>query len=140
MLQPKRTKFRKQQNGRRKKHSRKATSGNRVEFGVCGLQALDNGDITARQLESVRRVISRALKRSGKIMLRVFPDFPCTSKGVGVRQGTGKGGVDYWVARVKPGTVVYEVSGVPAELAREALLKGAKKLSGKCRVIDQEVV
>ncbi len=124
MLQPKQTKYRKQQKGRNRGM---ATTGLRISFGEYGLKATTAGRITARQLEAARRAISRHVKRGGKLWIRVFPDKPITTKPLEVRQGKGKGNVEYWVAQVQAGRVLYEVEGVPADIAREAFrLAGAK--------------
>ena len=125
MLQPKRTKFRKQQKGRNRGL---ATSGNRVSFGEYGLRAAARGRITARQIEAARRAMTRHIKRGGKIWIRVFPDVPITKKPIEVRMGKGKGNVEYWVAKVKPGKVLYEMQGVTEEIAREAFRRAAAKL------------
>lgn len=136
MLQPKRTKYRKQFKGRNRGV---ATRGNKVSFGEYGLKAVELGRITARQIEAARRAMSRHLKRGGKIWIRVFPDKPITKKPLEVRQGKGKGSVEYWVALVQPGRVMFEIDGVPLELAREALKLAAAKLPVKtlfeCRTI-----
>lgn len=125
MLQPKRSKFRKQQKGRNRG---KATSGNRVSFGDFGLQATTRGRLTARQIEAARRAITRHVKRGAKIWIRVFPDKPISKKPLEVRQGKGKGNVEYWVAQVQPGRMLYEMQGVEEELAREAFRLAAAKL------------
>ena len=125
MLQPKRTKFRKQQKGRNRGL---ATSGNRVSFGEYGLRATARGRVTARQIEAARRAMTRHIKRGGKIWIRVFPDVPITKKPIEVRMGKGKGNVEYWVAKVKPGKVLYEMQGVTEEIAREAFRRAAAKL------------
>ena len=125
MLQPKRTKFRKQMKGRNRGL---AQAGNKVSFGEFGLKAIGRGRITARQIESARRTISRTVKRGGKLWIRVFPDKPVTKKPLEVRQGKGKGNVEYWVAQVQPGKVLYEVQGVTEELAREAFALAAAKI------------
>ncbi len=125
MLQPKRTKFRKQRKGRNRGL---ATSGNQVSFGEYGLKCTTRGRITARQIEAARRVISRRVKRGGKLWIRIFPDVPITKKPLEVRQGKGKGSVEYWVAKVQPGRVLYEMEGVPEEVAREAFRKAGAKL------------
>ena len=125
MLQPKRTKFRKQQKGRNRGL---ATSGNRVSFGEYGLRATARGRITARQIEAARRAMTRHIKRGGKIWIRVFPDVPITKKPIEVRMGKGKGNVEYWVAKVKPGKVLYEMQGVSEDIAREAFRRAAAKL------------
>lgn len=124
MLQPKRTRFRKQQKGRNRGL---ATVGSKVSFGEYGLKALDRGRITARQIEAARRAMTRYIKRGGKIWIRVFPDVPVTKKPLEVRQGKGKGNVEYWVAKVQPGRVLYEMEGVREDVARAAFrLAGAK--------------
>ncbi|MBZ0072414.1 MAG: 50S ribosomal protein L16 [Thiohalobacteraceae bacterium] len=125
MLQPKRTKFRKQHKGR---NTGLATSGNRVSFGEFALKATTRGRITARQIEAARRAITRHVKRGGKIWIRVFPDVPITKKPLEVRMGSGKGNVEYWVARIQPGRVLYEIEGVTEEIAREAFRLAAAKL------------
>ena len=125
MLQPKRTKFRKQMKGRNRGL---ASRGNTVAFGEYGLKALDRGRITARQIEAARRAMTRHVKRGGKIWIRIFPDKPITKKPLEVRQGKGKGNVEYWVAKVQPGTVLYEMEGVTEEIAREAFKLAAAKL------------
>lgn len=125
MLQPKRTKFRKQQKGRNRGL---ADQGNRVSFGEYGLKAVGRGRMTARQIEAGRRAMTRKIRRGGKIWIRVFPDKPITKKPLEVRQGKGKGAVEYWVALIQPGRVLYEMEGVPEDLAREALTLAAAKL------------
>lgn len=125
MLQPKRTKFRKQQKGRNRGT---AQSGNKVSFGEFGLKATTRGRITARQIEAARRAINRHVKRGGRVWIRIFPDVPVTNKPLEVRQGKGKGNVEYWVAKVQPGTVLYEMEGVSEEMAREAFRLAAAKL------------
>ena len=128
MLQPKRTKFRKQHKGR---NSGDALRGSTVSFGEYGLKSQERGRLTARQIESARRAISRHVKRGGKLWIRVFPDKPITKKPLEVRMGKGKGSVEYWVAQIKPGTMLYEIQGVPEELAREAFKLAAAKLPVK---------
>ena len=125
MLQPKRTKFRKQFKGRNRGL---ALRGSNVSFGEYGLKATDRGRLTARQIEAARRAMTRYIKRGGKIWIRVFPDKPITKKPLEVRQGKGKGSVEYWVAQIQPGRVLYEMEGVPEELAREAFELAAAKL------------
>ncbi|WP_269621414.1 50S ribosomal protein L16 [Zhongshania sp. BJYM1] len=125
MLQPKRTKFRKQHKGRNRGL---AERGSRVSFGEFGLKAVGRGRITARQIEAARRAMTRHIKRGGKIWIRVFPDKPITQKPLEVRQGKGKGNVEYWVAQIQPGKVLYEVEGVTEELAREAFALAAAKI------------
>ena len=125
MLQPKRTRFRKQQKGRNRGL---AQSGNRVSFGAYALKATTRGRLTARQIEAARRTITRKVKRGGKLWIRVFPDKPISKKPLEVRMGKGKGNVEYWVALVQPGKVLYEIEGVPEVLAREAFTLAAAKL------------
>ena len=125
MLQPKRTKFRKQHTGRNRGL---AQSGNRVSFGEFGLKAITRGRLTARQIEAARRAITRQVRRGGKLWIRVFPDKPVSKKPLEVRMGKGKGNVEYWVALVQPGKVLYEIEGVPEGLAREAFRLAAAKL------------
>ena len=125
MLQPKQTKYRKQQKARNRGL---ATVGNKVSFGEFGLKAITRGKITARQLEAARRVISRYVKRGGKLWIRIFPDKPITQKPLEVRQGKGKGNVEYWVAQIQPGRVLYEMEGVSEETAREAFQLASAKL------------
>ena len=125
MLQPKRTRFRKQHKGRNRGL---AQSGNRVSFGEFGLKATGRGRITARQIEAARRAINRHVKRGAKVWIRIFPDKPITKKPLEVRQGKGKGNVEYWVAQIQPGRMLYEMEGVNEGLAREALKLAAAKL------------
>ncbi|TDJ24128.1 MAG: 50S ribosomal protein L16 [Gammaproteobacteria bacterium] len=125
MLQPKRTKFRKQQKGRNRGL---ALRGSKVSFGEFGLKAIGRGRMTARQIEAARRAMTRHIKRGGKIWIRVFPDKPITKKPLEVRQGKGKGSVEYWVAQVQPGRMLYEMEGVPENDAREAFALAAAKL------------
>ncbi len=125
MLQPKRTKYRKQQKGRNRG---KALTGNRVSFGEYGLKAITRGQLTARQIEAGRRAITRHVKRGAKIWIRVFPDKPITKKPLEVRQGKGKGSVEYWVAPVQPGRMLFEMEGVSEEVARQAMRLAAAKL------------
>ncbi len=125
MLQPKRTKFRKQQKGRNRGL---AQTGSRVSFGDFGLKATSRGRLTSRQIEAARRAITRHVKRGGKLWIRVFPDKPISKKPLEVRMGKGKGNVEYWVAQIQPGRVLYEIEGVSEELAREAFALAAAKL------------
>lgn len=125
MLQPKKTKFRKQQKGRNRGL---ASRGNRVSFGEYGLKAIGRGRLTARQIEAGRRAMTRHVRRGGKVWIRVFPDKPITKKPLEVRQGKGKGGVEYWVAQIQPGRVLYEMEGVAEDVARRALALAAAKL------------
>lgn len=128
MLQPKRTKYRKQFKGRNRGV---ATRGNKVSFGEYGLKSAEHGRITSRQIEAARRAMSRHIKRGGKIWIRIFPDKPITKKPLEVRQGKGKGNVEYWVALVQPGRMMFEIEGVSQDVAREALKLAADKLSVK---------
>ncbi|WP_438765990.1 50S ribosomal protein L16 [Kushneria sp. TE3] len=125
MLQPKRTKFRKQQKGRNRGLAHRGSS---VSFGEYGLKATGRGRITARQIEAGRRAITRHVKRGGKIWIRVFPDKPISEKPLEVRMGKGKGSVEYWVAQIQPGRVLYEIEGVSEEMAREAFTLAAQKM------------
>ncbi|MFC3715096.1 50S ribosomal protein L16 [Luteimonas soli] len=126
MLQPKRTKYRKMHKGR---NDGLAWSGNLVSFGEYGLKATQTGQITARQIEAARRSISRYVKRGGKMWIRVFPDKPITKKPIEVRMGSGKGAVEFWVAQIQPGRMIYEIEGVDEATAREAFRLAAAKLS-----------
>lgn len=137
MLQPKRTKFRKQHKGR---NNGTAIRGSSVSFGEYGLKATTRGRLTARQIEAARRAITRHVKRGGKIWIRIFPDKPITKKPLEVRMGKGKGSVEYWVAQIKPGTMLYEIQGVPEELAREAFKLAAAKLPLKTTFISRTVM
>lgn len=128
MLQPKKTKFRKQNTGRNRGM---ALVGNEVSFGEYGLKAIKHGHITARQIEAARRALTRKVKRGAKVWIRIFPDKPITKKPVEVRQGKGKSGVDHWVAQVQPGRMLYEMEGVSEELAREAFRLASAKLPVK---------
>jgi len=125
MLQPKNTKFRKQHKLR---NTGLATRGNNVSFGEFGLRATGRGRITARQIEAARRTISRLVKRGGRLWIRIFPDKPITQKPLEVRMGSGKGNVEYWVCQIQPGRMLYEIEGVPEEVAREAFTLAASKL------------
>lgn len=125
MLQPKKTKYRKAHKGRIHGNAKGGTS---LNFGSCGLKALSPDRITARQIEAARRTITRHIKRQGKVYIRIFPDVPVSKKPLEVRQGKGKGSVEFWAARVKPGRILFELEGVPHDLAREALDLAAAKL------------
>jgi large subunit ribosomal protein L16 len=125
MLQPKRTKFRKQQKGRNRGLAERGSS---VSFGEYGLKSVDRGRLTARQIESARRAITRHVKRTGKLWIRVFPDKPISKKPLEVRMGKGKGSVEYWIAQIKPGSMLYEIQGVSEEIAREAFKLASAKL------------
>jgi large subunit ribosomal protein L16 len=137
MLQPKRTKFRKQFKGRNRGL---AQAGNRVSFGEYGLKAVDRGRLTARQIEAARRAMTRHIKRGGKIWIRIFPDVPVTKKPLEVRMGKGKGNVEYWVAKVQPGTVLYEMEGVSEDIAREAFRLAAAKLPIQTSFVTRQVM
>ncbi len=134
-LMPKKTKYRKQQKGRNRG---KATRGNKVVNGEYGLQSLELGQITSNQIEAARVALNRYMKRSGKVWITIFPDKPITKKPADTRMGKGKGSVEYWVALVKPGRVMFEVAEVPEDVAREALRLAANKLSVKCKFIKKE--
>ena len=134
MLQPKRTKFRKAHKGRI--HGM-AKGGTALNFGQFGLKATAPGRITARQIEAARRALTRHMKRSGKVWIRIFPDVPVSSKPAEVRMGKGKGSPDYWAARVKPGRVMFEIDGVPEEVARGAFDRAAAKLPISTRIIQR---
>ena len=134
MLMPKRVKYRKQQRGRR---TGLATRGVEVQTGEYGLQALEAAWITARQIEAARRVIVREMKRRGKFWCRIFPDKPVTAKPAETRMGKGKGSVDHWVAVVKPGRIMFEVSGVPDDIAKVALTQAAYKLPIPTQVVSR---
>ena len=136
MLQPKRTKYRKVHKGR---NDGLAWSGNAVSFGEYGLKATAHGQITARQIEAARRSISRYVKRGGKMWIRVFPDKPITKKPIEVRMGAGKGNVEYWVAPIQPGRMLYEIEGIPEDIAREAFRLAAAKLSVKTTFVVRTV-
>ncbi len=137
MLQPKRTKFRKQQKGRNRGLAQR---GSKVSFGEYGLKATGRGRITARQIEAARRAMTRHVKRGGKVWIRVFPDKPITQKPLEVRQGKGKGAVEYWVAQIQPGKVLYEMEGVPEETAREAFALAAAKLPVETTFVKRTVM
>lgn len=137
MLQPKRTKFRKMRKGRNRGL---AQSGNKVSFGQYGLKCVGRARITARQIEAARRAISRYVRRGGKIWIRVFPDVPITQKPLEVRMGSGKGNVEFWVAKVKPGRVLYEVEGVAEDIAREAFRLAAAKLPVRTVFVTRTVM
>ena len=135
MLQPKRTKFRKQFKGRIHGF---AKGGSVINFGNYGLKAIEPERITSRQIEAARRALTRHIKRQGRVWIRIFPDIPVTAKPIEVRMGKGKGSVDRWVAKVKPGRVMFEVDGVAEDVAKEALRLAAMKLPVKCRFITRE--
>lgn len=125
MLQPKRTKFRKMQKGRNRGLAKR---GSTVSFGEYGLKAVGRGRLTARQLEAARRALTRHIKRGGKVWIRVFPDKPITQKPLEVRQGSGKGNVEYWVAQIQPGKILFEIEGVEEQIVQEAFALAAAKL------------
>src|SRR5579884_3996021 len=134
MLSPKRSKYRKAHKGRI--HGL-AKGGTTLNFGAFGLKAIDPGRLTARQIEAARRAITRHIRRAGRVWIRIFPDVPVSQKPAEVRMGSGKGSPEYWICRVKPGRVMFEVDGVPQELAREALTLGAAKLPVKTRFVTR---
>jgi large subunit ribosomal protein L16 len=135
MLSPKRTKFRKQFKGR---ISGVAKGGANLNFGSYGLKAIEPERITARQIEAARRAMTRHMKRQGRVWIRIFPDVPVTQKPTEVRMGKGKGSVEYWAAKVRPGRVMFEIDGVTEPVAREALRLAAMKLPVKCRFVQRE--
>ena len=136
MLQPARTKYRKQMKGK----NRGLASGNTVSFGEYGLKATDRGRITSRQIEAARRAMTRHIRRGGKIWIRIFPDKPITKKPLEVRQGKGKGNVEYWVAQIQPGKILYEMSGVDENLAKEALKLAASKLPVNTKFVTRKII
>ncbi|MBD3612060.1 MAG: 50S ribosomal protein L16 [Hydrogenovibrio crunogenus] len=137
MLMPKRTKFRKMHKGRNRGL---ANVGNKISFGEFGLKAMERGRMTSRQIEAARRVMTRKVKRGAKIWIRVFPDKPITNKPLEVRMGKGKGSVEYWVAQVQPGRVLYEMQGVDEVVAREAFELAAAKLPFKTQFVTRTVM
>ena len=137
MLQPKRTKFRKVQKGRNRGLAQRGSS---VSFGEYGLKAIGRGRMTARQIEAARRAMTRRVKRGGQIWIRVFPDKPITNKPLEVRQGKGKGNVEYWVAQIKPGKVLYEMEGVSEEVARDAFRLAAAKLPFPTKFVKRSII
>jgi large subunit ribosomal protein L16 len=134
MLQPKRTKFRKAHKGRIKGT---ATSGVELAFGQFGLKALEPERVTARQIEAARRALTRHMKRAGRVWIRIFPDVPVSKKPLEVRMGSGKGAPELWVARVKPGRILFEIDGVPVAVAKESLALAAAKLPIKTRFVER---
>ncbi|MGH6769224.1 MAG: 50S ribosomal protein L16 [Xanthobacteraceae bacterium] len=134
MLQPKRTKFRKAHKGRIKGL---ATSGASLAFGQFGLKAAEPDRITARQIEAARRALTRHMKRAGRVWIRVYPDVPVSKKPLEVRMGSGKGAPEFWVTRIKPGRIIFEIDGVPVGIAREALALAAAKLPIKTRFVER---
>lgn len=137
MLQPKRLKFRKVQTGRNRGLAQR---GSKVSFGEIALKATGRGRITARQIEAARRTMTRHVKRGGKIWIRVFPDKPISKKPLEVRMGKGKGAVEYWVAQIKPGKILFEMSGVPEQLASEAFTLAAAKLPVATTIVKRTVM
>jgi large subunit ribosomal protein L16 len=137
MLSPKRTKYRKQHRGRLKG---KASRNNSVQFGDFGLQALEPVWLTSRQIEATRRTITRYTRRGGKLWIKIFPDKPITARAEESRMGAGKGSVDYWVAVIKPGTVLFEITGVSAQIAKEALKTASYKLPIKTKILSKEIL
>ncbi len=137
MLQPKRTKFRKQMKGRNRGLAHRGSS---VSFGEYALKATGRGRLTARQIEAARRAMTRYIKRGGKIWIRVFPDKPITTKPLEVRQGKGKGNVEYWVCQIQPGRILYEMEGVTEEVAREAFRLAAAKLPFGTKFVARQVM
>jgi large subunit ribosomal protein L16 len=137
MLMPKRTKFRKQFKG---KNRGLAQNGNEVSFGEFGLKSIERGNLTSRQIEAARRAITRRVKRGGKLWIRVFPDTPITQKPLEVRMGKGKGSVEYWVAKIQPGKMLYEIEGVTEDVAREAFSLAAAKLPVKTTFVTRTVM
>ncbi len=137
MLQPKRTKFRKVQKGRNRGLSQRGSS---VSFGEYALKAIGRGRMTARQIEAARRAMTRRVKRGGQIWIRVFPDKPITNKPLEVRQGKGKGNVEYWVAQIKPGKILYEMEGVPEEVAKDAFRLAAAKLPFATKFVKRTII
>ena len=137
MLQPSRTKFRKQQKGRNKR--RLAIKGNDLSFGEFGLKSLGHSRITARQIEAARIVISKYLKRTGRIWIRIYPDKPITQKPIEVRQGKGKGNVEFWVALIQPGRMLFEIAGVPSDIAARALKLASYKLPIKTLFVSKNM-
>lgn len=137
MLQPKKTKYRKMMKGRNRGL---ATRGNKVSFGEFGLKAIERGRMTARQIEAARRAMTRYVKRGGKVWIRVFPDKPITKKPLEVRQGKGKGSVEYWVAQIQPGKMLFEMEGVTPEVAAEAFRLAARKLPFKVTLVKRTVM
>ncbi len=137
MLQPKKTKYRKLQKGRNRGL---AMTGNKVSFGEFGLQSIGRGRITSRQIEAARRAMTHHIKRGGKIWIRIFPDKPITKKPLEVRQGKGKGNVEYWVALVQPGRMLYEMEGVSENVAREAFRRAAAKLSVQTTFVHRRIL
>ena len=137
MLQPKKTKFRRQQKGSQKGNAQR---GNQLAFGSFGIKSLETKWITGRQIEAARIAVTRYMQRQGQIWIRIFPDKPITRKPADVRMGKGKGNLEYWVAVVKPGRVMFEISGVSEEIAKEALRLAVHKLPIKCKIVSREAL
>ena len=137
MMQPKRTKYRKQMKGRNRGL---ALTGNKVSFGEFGMKSTELGRISARQIEAARRVITRYVARGGKLWIRIFPDTPVTKKPLEVRMGSGKGNVEYWAAKVQPGKMLYELEGIPEDLAREAFRLAGDKLPVKSTFVKRTIM
>ena len=134
MLQPSRTKYRKAHKGRIHGNAKGGTT---LNFGAFGLKAMEPERVTARQIEAARRAITRGMKRAGRVWIRVFPDVPVTKKPAEVRMGSGKGAPEYWACRVKPGRIMFELDGVPGDIAKQAFLLAAAKLPIKTRVVSR---
>jgi large subunit ribosomal protein L16 len=137
MMQPRNTKYKKMYKGR---NTGNALRGSKVSFGEYGLKALERGRLTGRQIEAARRCVSRHIKRGGKLWIRAFPDKPITKKPLEVRQGKGKGSVEYWVALVQPGKIIFEIEGVPLDIVQEAFKLAGAKLPFKVAVVKREVI
>lgn len=134
MLQPKRTKYRKAHKGRIKGN---AKGGSDINFGTYGLKSMEAERVTSRQIEAARRAITRHMKRAGRVWIRIFPDVPISKKPVEVRMGKGKGSPEFWAAKVKPGRIMFEIDGVPSDVAKVALELGAAKLPVKCKIVTR---
>ena len=136
MLQPKKTKYRKQHKGRNRGL---ATRGNKVSFGEYGLKATTRGRLTSRQIEAARRALTRYIKRGGRVWIRVFPDKPVSKKPLETRMGKGKAEAEYWAARIKPGTILYEIAGVEEAMAKQAFARIAQKMPVRCRFVGRRL-
>ena len=134
MLQPKKTKFRKMHKGRISGNAKGAYT---LNFGSYGLKSLEPSRVTSRQIEAARRAMTRHMKRAGRVWIRIFPDVPVSKKPTEVRMGKGKGSVEYWAAKVKPGRMMFEIDGVPVDVAKQALMLGAAKLPIKCKFVTR---
>ena len=137
MLQPRRTKYRKVQKGRNRGL---AYAGDKVEQGQLGIKAVERGALTSREIEAARRAISRCMNRQGDLFIRVFPDKPITQKALGVRQGKGKGNVEYWVAPIQPGKIIFEIGGVATDIAKHAFELASAKLSVKTSIVERTIL